>query len=114
MSRAKRTVPEKKSLLDSFLIEWPDELEVILIDIIQYYIEDRKLTDNTFKAQDHTTITIKLQSSYISLNIGPARNIISRVQINGHIELVYIYSFIIYPIINFISSSKENTNYKPH
>ncbi len=41
-----------------------------------------------FKAQDYTAITIEIQSSYISLNIGPACNRVSGVQIKGYIEQV--------------------------
>ena len=60
MPRAKRIVLKKKSLLDSFLIKWPDKLKVILINIMRYYIKGEKLADNTFKVQDHIIIIIEL------------------------------------------------------
>jgi hypothetical protein len=68
-------------------MEWPDELEVVLIEIMRRYIEGGRLADNTFKAQDHSTIALEIQSSYVSLNVGPACNIISGVQIKGQYML---------------------------
>ena len=99
MTRPKRTpkatTKAKDAATVSFKMEWPEELEVVLIEIMRCYIEGGKLADNIFKAQDYTAITVEIQSLYISLNISPACNIVSGVQIKGHIEWVSIYSFII-------------------
>ena len=73
-----------------FIMSWSDELESALIDIIRRYINGGKLADNVFKKQDHTAIAIELQPLYVSLGIGPATNVISGVQIKGHIDWVSV------------------------
>jgi hypothetical protein len=59
-------------------MEWLDELEVVLIEILRRYIEGGKLANNTFKVQDYVAIAIEIQSSYVSLNVSLASNIISK------------------------------------
>jgi hypothetical protein len=92
MARPKRTTKAtpkaKETGTTSFQMLWTDELEVVLIEIMRRYIEGGRLADNMFKAQDYTAIAIEIQSSYISLNVGPACNRVSGVQIKGHIEWV--------------------------
>jgi len=44
----------------SFSIIWPDELETVLINIMQYYIEGEKLADNVFKKIDFVSIAVEL------------------------------------------------------
>jgi hypothetical protein len=73
-----------------FTISWTDELETALINIIRYYINGGKLADNIFKKQDHAAIVIELQPIYVSLGIGPATNVISGIQIKGHINWVSV------------------------
>jgi hypothetical protein len=62
--RLKRTTNKAKALLavayTAFIIEWPDELKVILIEIIRRYIKSRKITDNVFRKEDYLAIAIKL------------------------------------------------------
>jgi hypothetical protein len=89
----KATTKAKDAATVSFKMEWLEELEVVLIEIMRRYIEGGKLADNMFKAQDYTAIAVEIQSLYVSLNVGPACNIISGVQIKGHIEWVSMYSF---------------------
>jgi len=79
MPRPKRTPKAKDTATTLFKMEWPDELEVILIEIMRRYIEGEKLADNTFKAQDYIAIAVEIQSSYVSFKVGPACNIISGV-----------------------------------
>ena len=76
----------------SFSMLWPDELETALIDIIRRYIEGGKLADNVFKKSDHTAIALELQPLYVSLGVGPATNVISGIQIKGHIDWVSVSS----------------------
>jgi hypothetical protein len=71
---------------------WPDELEAALIDIMRRYIEGGKLADNVFKKIDYAAIAVELQPAYISLGVGPATNIISGMQIKGHIDWVSVSS----------------------
>ena len=56
----KPTLKARDAAKTSFKIEWPEELEIILIEIIRRYIEGEKLADNIFKAQDYIAITIKI------------------------------------------------------
>jgi hypothetical protein len=44
---------------------------------MRYYIKRGKLADNVFKKTDFISIVVELQPVYISLNIGPATNIIA-------------------------------------
>jgi hypothetical protein len=50
------------------------------------YIEGRKLADNVFKKVDFAFIVVELQPAYVSLNIGPATNIIAGSQIKAKIN----------------------------
>jgi hypothetical protein len=72
----------------SFSMIWPDELETALIEIMRRYIEGGKLADNVFKKTDFVSMAVELQPVYVSLNIGPATNIIAGSQIKGKIEWV--------------------------
>jgi hypothetical protein len=75
----------------SFSIIWSDELETALIDIMRRYSKRGKLADNVFKKIDFVSIAVELQPVYISLNIGPATNIITGSQIKGKIKWVYTF-----------------------
>jgi hypothetical protein len=60
MPRPKRTPKAKDAATVSFKMEWPEELEIVLIEIMRRYIEGGKLADNMFKAQDYIAIAVKI------------------------------------------------------
>jgi hypothetical protein len=64
MVRIRKSTKAKAPLiiieLVAFSILWPNELEAAFINIIQYYIKERKLANNIFKKINYTAIIVEL------------------------------------------------------